>query len=64
MPAGAQAEIPGTVTITVLDRAPPTITVPAQDLVVECDGQGNLGEYFAWLANHGGAQAEDPCTPA
>jgi hypothetical protein len=62
-PCGAEVEIPGTVTIRVVDRDPPVITVPAQDLVVECDGRGNWGAYFAWLGTHGGAQAEDPCTP-
>jgi len=61
---GATTEIPCTVTIKVVDRTPPTITIPAQDLVVECDGQGNLREYSAWLENHGGAQADDPCTPS
>ena len=29
---------------------------------MECDGNGNLDEYQAWLANHGGATATDGCS--
>ena len=34
-----------------------------QDLIVECDGAGNMGDIDAWLANNGGGMAEDDCDP-
>jgi len=43
------------------DTTPPTIT-PAQDLKIECDGNGNLAELQNWLDNHGGATATDVCS--
>jgi len=43
------------------DTTPPTIT-SAQDLKVECDGNGNLDELQNWLDNHGGATATDVCS--
>jgi len=51
-----------TVTITVNPPAGgcPTITTPAQDLTVECDGLGDNGPLLAWLNNHGGAVATAP----
>ena len=51
----------GVQVITVVDTTPPVITVDAQDLTVECDGQGNLHDLNAWLAVQGGAVAEDAC---
>ena len=50
------------VLITLRDKAPPEITIPAMDLVVECDGGGNQAEYQAWLDSHGGASAFDDCS--
>ena len=39
----------------------PTLVTPAQDKCVECDGCGNTAAFNAWLNNHGGAVATDPC---
>ena len=50
-----------TQTITIVDTTAPALE-EGQDLVVECDGNGNLDEYQAWLANHGGATATDGCS--
>ncbi|MBI4324629.1 MAG: DUF5011 domain-containing protein [Chloroflexi bacterium] len=50
-----------TFTVTVTDHQPPTITVAASNLTVECDGSGNTSQLNAWLANHGGASASDNC---
>jgi large repetitive protein len=46
--------------ITVQDTTAPEVT-PAEDLTVECDGQGNGGDLESWLANYGGATATDNC---
>ncbi len=40
---------------------PPTLTNPASNMVVECDGSGNGAQFSAWLNNHGGATAADAC---
>ncbi len=58
---GATVEVPGVVTIRVLDRIPPTIVAPARNEVVECDGAGNVEEFRNWLERHGGAEALDNC---
>ena len=50
-----------TATFTIVDTVPPTIT-PAVSVSVECDGAGNLGDLNAWLANNGGAGANDICS--
>ena len=47
----------------ILDRTDPEITTPASNLIVECDGNGNLAELQAWLDNHGGAVGNDICSP-
>ena len=49
-----------TATFTIQDTTAPEIT-DAQDMTVECDGQGNMAELDAWLANNGGATASDVC---
>ena len=46
--------------ITVQDTTAPEV-IPAEDLTVECDGQGNGGDLEAWLSNNGGATATDNC---
>lgn len=46
---------------TIIDTTNPTIDVEANDLTVECDGQGNVEALEAWLASHGGASASDLC---
>lgn len=40
---------------------PPRITTQASNLVVECDGAGNVADLNAWLASNGGATATDEC---
>src|SRR5690606_25592339 len=50
-----------TQTITVADTiAPVFVTLPSNE-IVECDGQGNLTAFNAWLANNAGATATDNC---
>jgi hypothetical protein len=43
------------------DITPPTITTPAQNTNVVCDGTGNVAARNAWLAAHAGAVATDDC---
>ena len=50
-------------TIEVQDSEYPVITQEAEDMTVECDGEGNLAQFNLWLANHGGAAATDDCSP-
>lgn len=50
-----------TATITVVDNTPPEITSPAKDTLVECDGMDNAADLATWLANNGGAVADDIC---
>ncbi|NNL31604.1 MAG: T9SS type A sorting domain-containing protein [Flavobacteriaceae bacterium] len=47
-------------TFTIVDTTDPVIT-PTVNEVVECDGEGNLDAFNAWLANYGGATASDVC---
>ncbi|VAV84156.1 hypothetical protein MNBD_BACTEROID02-1027, partial [hydrothermal vent metagenome] len=48
-------------TFYIVDTVKPT-GVPAQDLRVQCDGDGNTNQYQVWLANNGGATATDDCS--
>ena len=48
--------------IIVNDTIDPTITTPASDQTVECDGSGNTAALNAWLASNGGAEASDICS--
>jgi len=48
-------------TFTIEDTTPPSITTPASDETVECDGAGNIAELNAWLNSHGGASVMDNC---
>ena len=50
-------------TIEVEDSDYPEITDHAEDMTVECDGEGNLVQFNLWLENHGGAAATDDCSP-
>jgi hypothetical protein len=50
-----------TAMVSVVDTTSPTITTPAGDQTVECDGAGNVAELDAWLNSHGGAAATDVC---
>ena len=49
-------------TFTIVDTTAPDVTVEADDLTVECDGQGNVAALQAWLASNGGANAVDGCS--
>ncbi len=48
-------------TVTIRDVTDPTITNPASDMTVECDGSGNVAAYNNWLNTRGGATAADAC---
>jgi hypothetical protein len=51
-----------TAVVTVVDNFPPTITSPAVDETVECDGSGNVSALQNWLTAQGGATAQDACS--
>ena len=48
--------------ITINDNTDPEVTTMAMDTTAECDGYGNSEEFYAWLANAGGAEATDACS--
>ena len=48
--------------VTIEDSTAPNLIESANDLIVECDGAGNVDERDAWLNNHGGALAADTCS--
>jgi len=48
-------------TFTIEDTTVPTISVVADDLTVECDGNGNLQDIQNWLDSNGGANSTDIC---
>ncbi len=50
-----------TATFTVAADGTAPVVTPAQDRMVECDGNGNTAALNAWLASHGGATASDNC---
>jgi hypothetical protein len=47
---------------TIIDTIAPTITVAAQDLTVQCDGNQNVPVLIDWLNNNGFAAATDVCS--
>jgi hypothetical protein len=49
-------------TITIADNDGPIIEIPAQDLMVECDGAGNIADSSAWAILNGNAIASDNCS--
>ncbi len=49
-------------TINVQDVTAPEITTQASNITVECDGNGSTNAINDWLANHGGAVANDTCS--
>lgn len=49
-------------TLTIVDTSPPIMIVPATDMVVEADAQGNVPELMQWLNSIGGALASDVCS--
>ncbi len=54
--------------ITVIDNVKPVVMTPPQDLIVECDGTGNISQINAWLSSNTennaaqGMSAVDNCT--
>ena len=48
--------------ITITDTTDPIIDILANDMIVECDGSGNIMELQDWLATIGGAMASDDCS--
>lgn len=50
-----------TAEVHINDTTAPLITVPASNLTVECDGNGNYSQLLSWLNAHGGAVATDAC---
>ncbi|WP_445738748.1 HYR-like domain-containing protein, partial [Mariniflexile sp.] len=51
-----------TATYLIKDSDAPIITKQAEDLTVECDGAGNIGDLNTWLTSNGGATATDSCS--
>ncbi|MCO6176365.1 SprB repeat-containing protein, partial [Flavobacterium sp. NRK F10] len=49
-------------TFTIEDTTAPTIDVVANDMTVECDGNGNTTQLQNWLAANGGASSSDDCS--
>jgi hypothetical protein len=47
--------------VFVEDTEPPFITVPAINLIVECDGLGNINEFQDWIDQNGEASVVDNC---
>src|SRR5690606_22817365 len=43
------------------DTTPPQIDQAAQDMIVECDGNGNAADLQNWLNANAGAVASDVC---
>jgi len=48
-------------TFTIEDNLAPSISEPAKNDTVECDGLGNLSEFSIWLGSNGDASASDAC---
>ncbi len=48
--------------ITINDNTDPELLTMAMDSTTECDGFGNNEQFYAWLANAGGAVATDGCS--
>ncbi|MFT5386656.1 MAG: hypothetical protein ACI81W_004069, partial [Saprospiraceae bacterium] len=48
--------------VEVIDQTGPLVSTPASDIVVECDGAGNIIAFNNWLNNNGGATAFDACS--
>jgi hypothetical protein len=46
-------------TLTIVDSTPPALGIPASDLQVECDGNGNTLALNTWLSSAGNAMAAD-----
>ena len=49
-------------TFTIQDTTDPVLSAQANNMTVECDGQGNASALATWLASNGGASASDVCS--
>ena len=47
---------------SIVDNVDPTVTTPASDATVECDGAGNATDLANWLAVNGNAVGSDVCS--
>jgi len=56
---GSCSEAFSTATTVSVEKTAPVISRQAENLTVECDGNGNLNELNAWLDLNGGAEATD-----
>jgi hypothetical protein len=45
--------------VTIVDTEPPVLSQSANNMVVECDGHGNVGQLQSWLNSRAGAMASD-----
>ncbi|MBJ7882743.1 HYR-like domain-containing protein [Gelidibacter salicanalis] len=48
--------------LTIVDTTAPVIETPAENVVLNCNAEGNTGSLTAWLTNNGGATASDSCS--
>jgi len=48
--------------IRVIDRTPPQFTNNPDEVIVECDGSGDVPGFEDWLNNDGRLEAEDNCS--
>ncbi len=51
-------------TVTIIDSQKPVIMTPPSDVIVECDGAGNIADLAAFEAAFGGMMAMDNCNAA
>jgi hypothetical protein len=51
-----------TAILTVADEEAPVLSLPAMDMVVQCNGSGNVVALNNWLNSRGGASASDVCS--
>ena len=55
-------EVVTTAIFTIIDTTAPLFTTAPQNIEVECDGNGNVIEFDAWVASHGNAVAQEACS--
>jgi len=48
-------------TFSIIDTLPPVLSPSVTDVVVACDGSGNIIELQNWIDSNGGAVASDQC---
>lgn len=52
----------GEASFCIEDTTPPAFDTLATDIIVECDGSGNMADLNSWLNNYGGARATETCS--